>query len=166
LDVVLRSFCSIFVASVHAFSIMLLCTLTSSSAKADLPDGPGKAATVRVCGRCHSPERAVSLHQSRSAWEDTITKMVKLGAQGSDEEFEAVLTYLSKHFDREQPGPVNINTAKAVDMEAGLLLLRSQAKAIVRYREENGDFKSIEDLKRVPGLDFQKVMAKHARITF
>jgi competence protein ComEA len=154
------------VASVRAFFVVLLFTLTSRSVKADLPDGPGKAATVRVCGRCHSPERAVSLHQSPSAWEDTIAKMVKLGAQGSDEEFEAVLTYLSKHFDRERPGPININTAKAVDMEAGLLLLRSQAKAVVRYREENGDFKSIEDLKRVPGLDFQKVMAKRARITF
>jgi competence protein ComEA len=92
--------------------------------------------------------------------------MVKLGAQGSDEEFEAILTYLSKHFGQEQPGPININKAKALDMEAGLLLLRSQAKAIVRYREENGDFKSIEDLKRVPGLDFQKVVAKRARIIF
>jgi len=163
---VLRLFRSVSVVSVHAFSIMLLLTLSSSLVRADLPDGPGKAATVRVCGRCHSPERAASLHQSRSAWEDTITKMVKLGAQGSDEEFEAILTYLSKHFDREQPGPININKAKAVDMEAGLLLLRSQAKAVVRYREENGDFKSIEDLKRVPGLDFQKVVAKRARITF
>ncbi len=152
--------------SVQAFSITLLLAITGRTVKADLPDGPGKAATVRVCGRCHSPERAVSLRQTHSAWEDTITKMVKLGAQGTDEEFEAILGYLSKNFDREQPGPININTAKAVDMEAGLLLLRSQAKAIVRYREENGDFKSIEDLKRVPGLDFEKLMAKRARITF
>jgi competence protein ComEA len=154
------------VTSVQAFSITLLLAITGRTVKADLPDGPGKAATVRVCGRCHSPERAVSLRQTHSAWEDTITKMVKLGAQGTDEEFEAILGYLSKNFDREQPGPININTAKAVDMEAGLLLLRSQAKAIVRYREENGDFKSIEDLKRVPGLDFEKLMAKRARITF
>jgi competence protein ComEA len=131
-----------------------------------LPDGYGKAATVRVCGRCHSPERAASLHQRRSAWEDTIVKMMKLGAQGSNEEFEAILTYLSTHFGPEAPGPININKADAVDLEAGLLLLRSQAKAVIDYRTEHGDFKSIDDLRKVPGLDFQKVESKKARLMF
>jgi competence protein ComEA len=131
-----------------------------------LPDGYGKAATVRVCGRCHSPERAASLHQRRSAWEDTIVKMMKLGAQGSNEEFEAILTYLSTHFGPEAPGPININKADAVDLEAGLLLLRSQAKAVIEYRTEHGDFKSIDDLRKVPGLDFQKIESKKARLVF
>lgn len=131
-----------------------------------LPDGPGKAATIRVCGKCHSPERAVSLHQRRSAWEDTIVKMVKLGAQGSDEELEAILNYVSTHFAVEAPGPIDINTARAVDLEAGLLLMRSQAKAVVEYRNQNGPFKSIDDLRKVPGLDFQVIEAKKSRIVF
>ena len=132
----------------------------------DLPDGPGKAATIRICGKCHSPERAASLHQPRNAWEETVVKMVKLGAQGSDEEFDAVLTYLSKYFGREVPGPINMNTADAVDLEAGLLLLRSQANAVIQYRETNGNFKSIDDLRKIPGLDFQKVESKKARLVF
>ena len=136
------------------------------TAKADLPEGPGKAATVRVCGKCHSPEKAASLHQTRPAWEDTITKMVKLGAQGSDEEFELVVTYLSKYYAPETPGPVNINRANVIDLETALLLRRSEAKAIVQYRLEKGDFKSLADLQSVPGLDFKKIESKKSRLVF
>jgi competence protein ComEA len=131
-----------------------------------LPDGPGRAATIRVCGKCHSPERAASLHQRRSAWEDTIIKMVKLGAQGSDEELEAVLNYLSTHFGNEIPGPININKSRAVDLEAGLLLRRSQARAIIEYRDKNGFFKSLDDIRNVPGLDFKTIEPKKSRIVF
>lgn len=149
-------------------AIMLLAasTVLTVAARADLPPGPGREATIRVCGKCHSPERATTLHQNRYAWEETITKMVKLGAQGSDDEFEAVLDYLSKNFAREAPGPININKAKAVDLEAGLLLLRSQAVELVQYRAQNGDFKSLDDLKKIPGIDFQKIEARKARIVF
>lgn len=145
---------------------MAMAILTSVVCADTLPDGYGKAATVRVCGRCHSPERAASLHQKRSAWEDTIVKMMKLGAQGSNEEFEAILGYLSTHFGPEAPGPININTADAVDLEAGLLLLRSQAKAVIEYRARNGNFKSVDDLRKVPGLDFQKIESKKSRLVF
>lgn len=144
----------------------LALTVLSGTAQADLPEGPGKAATVRVCGKCHSPERAASLHQSRSAWEDTIVKMMKLGAQGSDEELEAVLGYLSTHFGREAPKPIDINTARAVDLEAALLLRRSQAQAVIEYRAKNGSFKSIDDLRKIPGLDFKKIEAKKSRLVF
>jgi competence protein ComEA len=141
-------------------------TLLMVAANADLPPGPGRAAMIRVCGRCHSPERATSLHQNHYQWEETITKMVKLGAQGSDDEFEAILEYLSKNFAREAPGPININKAKAIDLEAGLLLRRSQAEEVVQYRAQNGDFKSLDDLKKVPGIDFQKIEARKSRIVF
>lgn len=92
--------------------------------------------------------------------------MVKLGAQGSDEELEAVLNYLSTNFGTEIPGPVDINRSRAVDLEAGLLLKRSQAEAVVEYRDKNGPFKSIDDLRNVPGLDFQAILSKKSRIVF
>jgi competence protein ComEA len=144
----------------------LLLMLLAGVANADLPDGPGKAATIRVCGKCHSPERAASLHQRRSAWEDTIVKMMKLGAEGSDEELDAVLGYLSTHFGPEAPKPLEINKARAVDLEAVLLLRRSQAEAVIAYRTQHGDFKSVDDLRKVPGLDFQKIETKASRLVF
>jgi len=106
------------------------------------------------------------LHQRRSAWEDTIVKMMKLGAQGSDEELEAVLNYLSTHFATEIPGPIDINKSRAVDLEAGLLLRRSQATALIEYRDNNGSFKSLDELRNVPGLDFKAIESKKSRITF
>ncbi len=144
----------------------LALTLLAGAAKADLPEGFGKTAVVQVCGKCHSPERATSLHQSDSEWEETITKMVKLGARGSDEDFDAIFTYLTQHFGPEKPGPININKANAVDLQTALLLRRSQAMAILQYRSEHGDFKSIDDLRNVPGLDFSKIEAKKSRLLF
>jgi competence protein ComEA len=135
-------------------------------ARADLPEGPGKAATIRVCGTCHSPERAASLHQSRQGWEETVTKMAKLGAVGTEDDFDAVLLYLTDHFGLETPGPLNINKATAIDLQTTLVLRRSQAKALIQYREQNGDFKSMDDLRKVPGLDFAKIEARKSRIVF
>ena len=136
-------------------------------ARADLlPEAPGKSATVRVCGKCHSPERAASLHQGHSEWEETVLKMVKLGAQGSDDEFEAVLEYLSKNFGPEIPRPIDINTATLVDLQTTLLMRRSQAMALLQYRSQNGGFKSFDDLRNVPGLDLKKLEQKKARIIF
>ena len=148
-------------------SLLLSLALAGTILKADvLPEGPGKAATVRVCGKCHSPERAASLHQRRSAWEETIMKMMKLGAQASDDEFEAILNYLSKNFGPPVPGSININKANMVDLQTTLALRRSQARAVIEYRAKNGDFKSLDDLRNVPGIDFQKLESKKARITF
>jgi competence protein ComEA len=138
----------------------------AGSAKAALPDGPGKDVTVRLCSKCHSPEQATSLHQSQDAWERTVGKMVNMGAQGTDAEFDTVVEYLSKHFGPEAPPPINVNTATAVDLESSLELLRSEATAIIDYRSKNGNFKSIEDFRKVPGLRFNKIEAEKSRITF
>jgi quinoprotein glucose dehydrogenase len=72
---------------------------------APLPDGAGKAELTRVCSKCHSLDQATSLRQNQAAWGDTITKMVSLGAQGTDEEFNAILGYLSKNYGSGQSAP-------------------------------------------------------------
>ena len=70
----------------------------STSSAAELPDGPGKAETVKLCARCHSLDMATSLRQGQARWTETISKMVNLGAQGSQEEFAVILKYLTKHY--------------------------------------------------------------------
>ncbi|MES1256939.1 MAG: helix-hairpin-helix domain-containing protein [Acidobacteriota bacterium] len=37
---------------------------------------------------------------------------------------------------------------------------------MLQYRTEKGDFKTLDDLKSVPGLDYKKVEAKKSRVTF
>lgn len=102
----------------------------------------------------------------RAGWQNEMEKMISLGAKGSPEEFESILNYLSKNYPAEAVPKVRINTARQIELEAGLTLRRSQAAALVAYRSKHGPFHSIEDLKSVPGLDFAYIESKQDRITF
>ena len=51
-----------------------------------------------VCGKCHPPE-AVATPRSRAQWQETIDKMVDLGAKVSPEERTTLLDYLSARYD-------------------------------------------------------------------
>jgi quinoprotein glucose dehydrogenase len=70
----------------------------ASAHAAGLPEGPGRAETLKHCGRCHSLDQSVSLRQPRAGWTETITKMVNLGVQGSEQELNVILDYLAKHY--------------------------------------------------------------------
>ena len=140
--------------------------LFSTNLWAQLPDGPGRAETEKLCQTCHELARSVSRRQDRAGWQATLDKMVALGTKGTDEEFRLILDYLSTNFPAEELPPVNMNKAAAIELESRLSLRRSQAAAIIAYRTKNGKFKSIEDLKKVPGLDIEKIEAKKDRIVF
>ena len=136
------------------------------SAAAQLPDGPGKQETARLCSQCHAAEVVMSVRQDRRGWAGTLRKMSALGAKGTDDELRAVLGYLAMHFPAEEVPRINVNTATAIELESGLTLRRSQAAAIIAYRSQHGNFKSLEDLKKVPGLDSTTIDAKKDRVTF
>jgi competence protein ComEA len=139
--------------------------LAAAAAFAQLPDGPGKAETQKLCSQCHELERSISLRQDRAGWQQTINKMVDLGAKASDAEIAATLDYLAAHYPADELPRININKCRAIELESGLSLRRSQAAAVIEYREKNGPFHSIEDLKKVPGIDAAKVEAKKDRLT-
>jgi competence protein ComEA len=146
----------------------LLCglVLCAGMSWAQFPDLPGKDLAVRACGTCHEPERAASLHQTRDGWDATMSTMVSRGMALSDADYATVLDYFSKAFPADAPKPLNINTASGIDMESELGLLRSQSALIIAYRDKHGKFKSLDDLKKVPGLDFSKIEDKKDRISF
>ena len=148
---------------------MRLLTITlvlSGAAFAQLPDGPGKTETERICKQCHELERSISLRQDRAGWQATMDKMAALGAKGTQAEFDAVVTYLATNFPAQEIPKLNANTARAIDFESAFTLPRSQAAKIIQYREKNGDFHSFEDLKKVPGIDIAKIEPKKDRLVF
>ena len=51
-----------------------------------------------------------------------------------------------------QSGKININTATAEQLTTLDGIGESKANAIIQYREQHGDFKSIDDLLNVPGI--------------
>jgi competence protein ComEA len=133
---------------------------------ADIPAGAGKDATVKYCSDCHSIEQAVSLRQGPEEWKATLEKMTGMGAKVPDDSYQAILGYLTNHFGADAPLPIRVNKASAVDLESLLLLKRSEARAIIDYRTEHGDFKSIHDLRKVQGVDFKKIEAKKDLLVF
>jgi competence protein ComEA len=130
-----------------------------------LPDGPGKDVTVKACGTCHEARRAASVRLTREGWAAVIDSMQKRGAKVSDTEFPIVLDYLATHFLGAAPQPLNLNTATQIDLEAAGGLLRREAAAVIMYREKNGRFKSLADLKKVPGLDYRKIESRRDAVT-
>ena len=57
--------------------------------------------------------------------------------------------------------PININTASVDELSALPGLSKKQAQRIVDYREQNGDFDSIEDVMNIKGIG-EKAVNKFA----
>ena len=130
----------------------------------ELPAGPGKSTLIRVCSKCHSPDNVIANGQDRAGWEDTITKMAGYGAVATDDEFTQILDYLEKNFPAATT--IHVNQATAPQLESGLGLSTAEAEAIIDYRKKNGDFKSLDDLKKVPNVDAKKLDAKKDSLAF
>jgi competence protein ComEA len=95
-----------------------------------------------------------------------MDKMIALGARGTQKEFDSIVDYLAATYPGEDVPKIKVNEARAIELESGLSLPRSQAAAIVQYRTQHGDFKSIEELEKVPGVDVKKIEAKRDRLLF
>jgi competence protein ComEA len=130
-------------------------------AKDSFPESAGKPALLKVCGNCHTAETVIQSFRTRQEWSDVIDQMARFGAEGSDQEFDQILTYLSRHF-----SPIRVNKAAAKDLESMLDVPAAVAEAIVAYRSKNGDFKTLDDLKNVAGLESGRIEAQKARIVF
>jgi competence protein ComEA len=125
-----------------------------------LPEGPGKAEVLKVCGGCHQAERSASVRLTREGWEGVITDMIQRGAKGSDDEFNAILQYLSTHFLGDAPRPLNINRATSLDLESIAGLTRKESAAVLAWLDKVGICKSLDEMKKVPGLDYRKIDAR------
>ncbi len=150
-------------------SLMLLALLCASAAyqgdqkdAALLPDGPGKAAVIKMCIDCHDTGNFRKARLSAEEWSDSVADMMQRGAQGTPAEVEAAVAYLDKFFGK--GAPVRINTAPFAELRVVLGFSVAEVRALVEYRDKNGAFKSFEDLLKVPGVDAAKVTAAKAKI--
>jgi competence ComEA-like helix-hairpin-helix protein len=140
----------------------LLLAIALCAPAQSLPEGPGKNLIEAICSSCHSTERIEDKRWTRPQWQDKVLEMLQEEPDVTQAEREQIVDYLAKNF----PARVNVNTAAAKDIETGLELSGENAAAIVRYRERNGAFKTIGDLKKVPGVDAAKIEARKDRLEF
>jgi competence protein ComEA len=137
-----------------------------ASAHPEFPVGEGRDAVMRLCVRCHSPNIILASGQNRLGWENTITKMVRLGATGDDEDFTDIADYLTKNFPPSAVQKIFVNMATDKQIATVLEISVDDAKAMVAYRDKQQGFKSIEDMKQVPNVDAKKIEAKKDRLVF
>lgn len=52
----------------------------------------------------------------------------------------------------QEGGLVNINTASIAELTSVTGIGESRAQAIIDYREKNGGFRSVEEIKKVDGI--------------
>lgn len=156
-----------------------------------LPDGPGKQIIQKDCVSCHSVANITRQRGSEDDWSNTVSNMIGRGATISDDDADTLIQYLVKHFGPSAPksdaapppeqgsaaaapgakqaeasDSVNVNKASPTELESKLGLTEAEATALVHYREQKGDFKTIQDLTSVPGLDADKIKSQQSKITF
>jgi|SRR5579871_824044 len=147
---------------------MLAMVALPMMAQTPLPDGAGKDVVVRVCTSCHGTGVFAGGKRDRERWQGTVDNMHGRGAQGSEADFKAVVEYLAANFglaeDSRAAETVNVNRAAAWRIARALKLAPAEGDAVVIYREEHGDFRSLEDLGKV--LDRAKIEGVKDRIQF
>ena len=73
--------------------------LAAVAGLAQQPDMTASKATFnKVCGTCHTPESALATRRTKAQWEESIDKMVQLGAKATDDEFVGILNYLVSEY--------------------------------------------------------------------
>jgi competence protein ComEA len=136
-----------------------VCAAQASSAPART-EAADLADFEAVCGACHT-SGMVSDIRTEPEWKDTVEHMVSLGASGTDDQMEAVMRVLLRTSTK-----VNVNTATAAQLPLVLDISDATAQAVVKHRAEHGSFKTLDDLKKVPGINAAKLDARKDRVVF
>ena len=101
---------------------------------------------------------------TRSEWESKVIEMLQEEPDVTAKERAIIVEYLSANF--RPGGKIYINLAAAKDLETALDVSKKEAEAIVQYRKDKGSFRTLDDLKKVPGLDAAKIEDKKDRLEF
>jgi competence protein ComEA len=151
-------------------------SLASVSWGQDLPPGEGRETLQKVCTQCHDIESIPRLRYSREDWSNLVYSMKDMGADATGPELEQIVDYLAKNFGKTAAAgssaaatKVNVNSATAKEIETGLGVTTKASELIVAYRVKNGNFKDVDGLLKVDGVeaaDTAKIQAAKDKIAF
>lgn len=139
----------------HAHPVALV------QAQPSLPDGAGKEVVEKVCTACHGLDYLVPSQRTVQMWREIIDLMKGYGAEASDEQWKAMTDYIVGTL-----AYLNVNKGSADEYGMLFRLDAKAAQAVVAYRDQQGGFKTIDDLKKAPGLDGARVDALKDRLMF
>lgn len=156
-----RSKLTVALAMAGMFSLVV----TAGDEKPQAEDEGAKLLT-KVCAGCHKIEMVTSHRGTRDEWRATVEAMVTKGADASDDDFNAVIDYLTKNYGPDSKARFNVNSATAGQIAAFFAIPEAQGASIVNYRSTNGKFKTFQDVLKAPGVDAKKIEAKKDLLTY
>ena len=147
-----------------ALAWMMAALNTSAPVQAqgdDLPPGEGRDMVVQICTECHGSDTFTGFRRSRAEWESVVGDMTGRRGGATPEEMTAIMKYVVTQF-----GRVNVNRAAAAELVEIVGVANAEATAIVDYRTKNGEFRSFDDLRKVPGVDVANLESRKDRLVF
>jgi competence protein ComEA len=143
-------------------ALCVLASIAAAQTQSAPHDDEAKALLERTCTKCHKLSDTLSQRNNKERWSAVVDDMIARGAEATDAEIETLVDYLARNFGAK----VNVNKATAAELAAVLELPQAGASAIVEYRQKNGDFKNLDDLKKVPELDWKAIESRKDRLDF
>ena len=143
------------------FAAVFIASIAVALGQDSFPEGPGKAQVAKVCTGCHDAEIVLANLKTPAEWADTLQTMAQQGAEATPEDWKLIEQYLDANL-----ALISINKASADELQLTMDVAPDVAAAIVQYRQDHGAFKSIADVKKVPGIDAATVDARTRRIAF
>lgn len=126
-----------------------------------LPDAPGKPVVVKVCTSCHDSAIITDAPRTVAGWEDMVYLMKDFGAMATEAEWKTVSDYLVTNL-----ALLEVNKAAAEHVRLVFDVSDAVASDVVAFRDKEGGFTTIDDLKKAPGLEAAKVDARKDRLVF
>lgn len=157
----MRRHVQILACAILGVTAALVPSVGAQGAKIVFPEAEGKSTFMELCGGCHDVRATVEKRKTRKDWRTSVADMRAKGASATDDEAKVIAAYMTRYF-----GLVNVNTAGADEMQTVLGVSEKEAQAIVRYRESHGAFATLDDLKKVDGLDAETLEREKASIVF
>lgn len=140
------------------FIVIALAPLASAQ---DLPEGKGKDVVENVCGACHGVDLIAGQRATKEGWGYIVDDMVSRGASATNDQIQQIKEYLAKSL-----GQVNANKGTSAELAQVLEISAAQADAIVKYRADHGNFKTLDDVKKVPELAAVNLDTKKDRLVY
>jgi competence protein ComEA len=112
-----------------------------------------------VCAKCHNLQIVMDTPKSYDAWQESVQKMVNLGAKGTDSQYDDIMDYLQRTITT-----IDVNSADPDKLEIVLNVSETVAQAIV-VRRKARKFTGLADLKSIQGVN-AVIVDNKARLIF
>ncbi|HXP83579.1 MAG TPA: helix-hairpin-helix domain-containing protein [Bryobacteraceae bacterium] len=139
----------------------------AAGASKEMPEGQGKQIILRECTACHLPDHFTKYQHTPEEWQAIVIRMGTRVRSATKDELDTVTKYLATNYPKvEVAGKVNVNKAKAAELQSQFSLTPEEADAVVKYRERHGDFREWGELLAIYGVDGRKIEAAKDRMSF